>query len=106
MNDPTRNLEYLGGAYCDQVDPLYDSQQSPDWQGAAWYRMAEPGGTTIPEEPIDIWHCNSEQPGWLKGRHPATPGEIINGKVRFSGIFDTFFDEMIEITTRILGSIS
>ena len=96
LNDPTRNSEYLGylgNVYCDKVDPSYDQQQSPDWQGAAWYRMAEPGGTTIPEEPVDLWHCNSEQPGWLNGHHPATPGEIINGKVKFSGIYDTFFDE-------------
>ena len=100
LNDPTRNLEYLGylgNAYCDQVDPsycmMYYLQQSPGWQGAAWYRMAEPTGTTIPEEPVDSWHCNTEHPGWLKGHHPATPGEIINGKVKFSGIYDTFFDE-------------
>ena len=72
---------------------MYYLQQSPGWQGAAWYRMAEPTGTTIPEEPIDIWHCNSEQPGWLKGRHPATPGEIINGKVCFSEIFYTCYRE-------------
>ena len=97
LNDPTRNSEYLGSLfpYCDQVDPSYNLQQSPEWQGAAWYRMAEPTGTTIPEEPVDSWHCNTEHPGWLKGHHPATPGEIIDGKVKFSGIYDTFFDETL-----------
>ena len=82
LNDPTRNSEYLGQDHCDQIDSSY-CQQSPGWQGAAWYRMAEPAGTTIPEEPVDMYHCNTNYPGWLNGHHPATAGETINGKVCF-----------------------
>ena len=82
LNDPTRNSEYyLGYSYCDQ---LGRSDTSPGWQGAAWYRMAEPAGTTIPEEPVEIDHCNTMRPGWLNGHHPATAGETINGKVCFN----------------------
>ena len=80
LNDPTRNSEYLGYDYCDQVGVSY---KSPGWQGAAWYRMAEPAGTTIPEEPVDQFHCNTIATGWLNGHHPATAGETINGKVCF-----------------------
>ena len=84
LNDPTRNSEYLVSDYqCDQIDPSY-GQQSPGWQGAAWYRMAEPAGTTIPEEPVDSSHCNTFVTGWLNGHHPATAGETINGKVCFN----------------------
>ena len=46
--------------------------------------MAEPAGTTIPEEPVDSMHCNTWFTGWLNGHHPATAGETINGKVCFN----------------------
>ena len=83
LNDPTRNSEYLlVSGYCDTLSSSYTS--SPGWQGAAWYRMAEPAGTTIPEEPVDSGHCNTAITGWLNGHHPATAGEIINGKVCFT----------------------
>ena len=72
LNDPTRNSEYLyGSGYCDDIGYSFTS---PGWQGAAWYRMAEPAGTTIPEEPVDQNHCNTDATGWLNGHHPATAG--------------------------------
>ena len=90
LNDPTRNSEYLGMAYCDR---LASSYKSPGWQGAAWYRMAEPAGTKIPEEPVDSMHCNTVGTGWLNGHHPATAGETINGKVCFNVYENTCFSE-------------
>ena len=97
LNDPTRNSEYLGSDYCDQVASGFTS---PGWQGAAWYRMAEPAGTTIPEEPIDSYHCNTKYPGWLNGHHPATAGETINGKVCFTLAFGSntcYWENQIQI---------
>ena len=95
LNDPTRNSEYLGKAYCDR---LASSYKSPGWQGAAWYRMAEPAGTTIPEEPVDMFHCNTHVPGWLNGHHPATAGETINGKVCFNDGWNTcYYETQIQI---------
>ena len=81
LNDPTRNSEYLGADYSDNFGYCFTS---PGWQGAVWYRMAEPAGTTIPEEPVDMYHCNTNYPGWLHGHHPSTAGETINGKVCFN----------------------
>ena len=96
LNDPTRNLEYLvSDMYCDNLGFSY---KSPGWQGAAWYRMAEPAGTTIPEEPVDVYHCNTRYPGWLNGHHPATAGETINGKVCFNnGVKSCFKETQIQI---------
>ena len=90
LNDPTRNSEYLGQDY---GDTLECSNKSPGWQGAAWYRMAEPAGTTIPEEPVESYHCNVLFTGWLNGHHPATAGETINGKVCFTWSGNTCIDE-------------
>ena len=96
LNDPTRNSEYLNIAYyCDQVGM---HSTSPGWQGAAWYRMAEPAGTTIPEEPVDSFHCNTWATGWLNGHHPATAGETLNGKVCFSALGSTcYYETQIQI---------
>ena len=94
LNDPTRNSEYLGNDYCDR---LASSYKSPGWQGAAWYRMAEPAGTTIPEEPVELFHCNTDYPGWLNGHHPATAGETINGKVCFTGFYTCEEETQIQI---------
>ena len=96
LNDPTRNSEYLGTNYCDKLVEYSDT--SPGWQGAAWYRMAEPAGTTIPEEPVESYHCNTLDPGWLNGHHPATAGETINGKVCFNEYGNTCeFETQIQI---------
>ena len=90
LNDPTRNSEYLGEAYCDQLGYSY---VSPGWQGAAWYRMAEPAGTTIPEKPVENMQCNTLSTGWLNGHHPTTAGETINGKVCFNVGSNTCHEE-------------
>ena len=105
LNDPTRNSEYLGEHNCDSVDvevlepnQFYKYQQSPDWQGAAWYRMAEPAGTTIPEKPVEHMQCNTLSTGWLNGHHPTTAGETINGKVCFKfGSNPCLFETQIQI---------
>ena len=96
LNDPTRNSEYLGTDYCDKLDLSY-GQQSPGWQGAAWYRMGEPGGTTIPEEPVEVNHCNTFNTGWLMGHHPVTAGQTINGKVCFNEIGMHTCDDEVQI---------
>ena len=56
---------------------------SLDWQGAGWYRMVEPAGTRLPEEPPISHHCNTGTPGWLNGSHPNTIGETIDSRVCF-----------------------
>ena len=101
LNDPTRNSEYQTSGvhdYCDTLEVPWNSYKSPGWQGAAWYRMAEPAGTTIPEEPVDVYHCNTNYPGWLNGHHPATAGETINGKVCFNDGWNTcYYEAQIQI---------
>ena len=95
LNDPTRNSEYLGNGYCDELGYSYSS---PGWQGAAWYRMAAPAWTKIPENPVGKEHCNSFYTGWLNGHHPATAGETINGKVCFNDGSNTcYWETQIQI---------
>ena len=86
LNDPTRNLKYSGDYYCDQLGYNgfpFNFDASPGWRGPAWYRMAEPAGITIPEEPVYSYHCNGRNAGWLDGHHPTTPGETINATICF-----------------------
>ena len=80
LNDPTRNSDYATTDYfCDDTD---DDEPSPDWHGPGWYRLGMPAGNTIPEEPVEPNHCNTQETGWLNGNHPA-PGNTIDGTVCF-----------------------
>ena len=88
LNDPTRNSEYAldrnqTNGFCDT-----DWNTSPDWQGPGWYRMSLPSGNTIPEEPVEPFHCNSQAPGWLNSKHPV-PGNTIDGSVCFNSAGNT-----------------
>ena len=87
LSDATRNLGYgipssgvEGWGFCDNPD---DDTPSPDWQGPGWYRLGMPAGITIPEEPVESFHCNTIAPGWLNGNHPA-PGNTVDGTVCFN----------------------
>ncbi|XP_072347395.1 oncoprotein-induced transcript 3 protein-like isoform X1 [Scyliorhinus torazame] len=39
-----------------------------------WYRFNGPGGSTIPDQLVQVNHCSTDAPGWLNGSHP-TPGD-------------------------------
>ena len=85
LNDPTRNLRHGidANGFCDT-----DWNSSPDWQGPGWYRMSLISGTTIPEEPVEPFHCNTQAPGWLNGKHPE-PGNTTDGTVCFNSAGNT-----------------
>ena len=101
LSDATRNLGYgipstgVGGwGFCDNPD---DDTPSSDWHGPGWYRLGMPAGITIPEEPVQSFHCNTIAPGWLNGNHP-TPGNTVNGTVCF---VDSFTANQCEYQTQI-----
>ena len=68
-------------SYCDETD----TNTSPDWHGPGWYRFGMPAGNTIPEEPVEPEHCNTQVTGWLNGNHPA-PGNTIDSTVCFNDL--------------------
>ena len=71
------NFVYVDG----ETSNGYNEKTSPDWKGPGWYRMGDPAGTMLSEEPVPHWHCNTGVTTWLMGQHPTTPGEAINGKL-------------------------
>ena len=78
LDDHTRNSNY------DEVDSPYDfvcddiesnSIISSDWKGSGWYRMSDPAGSQMSEEPVPWYHCGTQFGGTafkvekiLKGR--------------------------------------
>ena len=81
LNDPTRNLHYATTDwFCDDTDR---DDPSPEWHGPGWYRLGMPAGTSIPEEPVEPYHCNTAATGWLNGNHPA-PGNTIDATICFN----------------------
>ena len=82
LNDQYRNAEK--GGYADLCDVETTWTKSPDWHGPGWYRMMEPAGTVIPENPVDVNQCGTYSPGWLNGTHPEAVGEPVRRKVCFN----------------------
>ena len=39
--------------------------------------MAGEAGTRIPEQSPGTFHCGTEYSGWMRGVHPATPGDQV-----------------------------
>ena len=78
--------------YTQKEDIDISPKKSPDWQGAAWYRVMGNAGTRIPEDPFTSinrgYHryCKTFCPGYLpSGSHPQTPGELVtNVKVCYN----------------------
>ena len=63
LDDHTRNSKY------DEVDSPYDfvcddiesnSIISLDWKGSGWYRMSDPAGSQMSEEPVPWYHCGTQ----------------------------------------------
>lgn len=57
--------------------------QSPDWNGAGWYRIAGPAGTALPEATPGTYACGTDAPGWLNGAHPSVADGIVSRQVCF-----------------------
>ena len=98
LDDPERNKNhgYDGIGLCDNAGNDYTSPYgyqtksvdwsypSPDWQGPGWYRFgATSGSSKIPEDIVDMNHCNAAAAGRLNGRHPEILGEAVQREVCF-----------------------
>ena len=82
LDDPLRNAE--NGGYADLCDVETTWTKAPDWHGPGWYRMKEPAGTMMPENPVNVNRCGTYSPGWLNGTHPTTEGETVKRTVCFN----------------------
>lgn len=92
LDESDRNVSFndgdLGVEVCDVTGSLNPSQ-SPDWQGAGWYRIAGAAGSVLPESPPSDYSCGTDAPGWLNGAHPALSDGVVTRQVCFSWTGDT-----------------
>ena len=78
INDPTRNVTYVGSyASCDN-GPLFNTSN-----GGAWIRFVGTGGTTIPTTSPGYSHCGAYLSGWLNSTLPLATNIITNGTICF-----------------------
>ena len=61
-----------------------DASPRGEWKGVGWYRLMEPAGTKIPEQPPPRWNCGTIAAGWLTGSHPTEVGESVERGVCFN----------------------
>merc|ERR1712226_63102 len=91
LDDSMRNAET--GGYADLCDVETTWTKAPDWRGPGWYRMKEPAGTMIPENPVNVNQCGTYSPGWLNGTHPKTVGETVKQTICFN--FEGHYDAQV-----------
>ena len=72
-----------GKKACDKEGISTSYYDLGDFKGPGWYRMMQPAGTKIPEQPPKSEHCGTSAPGWLNGTHPDVTGKTVNGTVCF-----------------------
>ncbi len=77
INDPTRNVAYVGSSMCDD-GPIFNSSN-----GYAWIRFDGSGGTIIPLSSPGKWHCGTYVVGWFNGTLPTIFGSTVNGSICF-----------------------
>ena len=58
--------------------------QSPSWEGPGWYRLQEPAGTKIPQNPTSAFRCGTRATGWMDGDLPKKAGQTNDVKFCFS----------------------
>ncbi|XP_067042015.1 von Willebrand factor D and EGF domain-containing protein-like [Acropora muricata] len=63
INEPRRSVKSI---LKPGETPLCDRLLS-----AGWYRFTSFGGTKMPETPVTDYHCGTQEPIWLQGRHPT-----------------------------------
>ena len=64
ITEKTRSVSYGKdgtNALCDQGILTSES----------WVRFTGSGGTAIPNNPPQAYHCGTNSPGWIRGAHPA-----------------------------------
>jgi hypothetical protein len=72
--------------------------QSPDWQGAGWYRFSGSAGTAMPESPTVPYDCGTSASGWLNASHPAVSDGVVSLQVCFSwGSDDCNWSTMVDV---------
>ena len=98
LDDSTRNVHHGNEEYyCDWANTT-----SPDWQGSNWYRMMPPAGVVITETSLEMYHCGTSFPGWIRGTHPTDEGEQVDVEACFSADYgngdDCYYTQNIKIT--------
>ena len=74
INDPTRcvsNQIESKNALCDRGILTSES----------WVRFTGCGGTAIPNNPPQAYHCGTNAPGWIRGAHPAVAEGVVKRKL-------------------------
>ena len=88
LDDPTRNRNHEEEYYCD----FEGFSTSPDWKGAAYYRVQEPAGVRIPTGGVSYMHCGTSGAGWINDYENKIPnmkvGEEVTVRVCYSWLYD------------------
>ncbi len=87
LGEDNRRSTYSGYKYyyCDSSD---DSDISPNWKGAGWYRFQHPAGNKLAQSPPAKYNCGTYSTGWSNSTLPDKPGDSVDIKICFDYSID------------------
>ena len=85
LNDPSRSRTYDGPS-TDECD---------DKLSVDWYRFGGGAGNKMAESCVDMYHCNTNAPGWLNGSHPTVNEGAVQRRVCFRAYSDCCWSQTL-----------
>ena len=81
INDPTRSVS-------NQIESKDARCDRGILTSESWVRFTGCGGTAIPNNPPQAYHCGTISPGWIRGAHPAVAEGVVKRKLcyRFNDV--------------------
>ena len=70
INDPTRSVS-------NQIESTDARCDRGILTSESWVRFTGCGGTAIPNNPPQGYHCGTNSPGWIRGAHPAVAEGVV-----------------------------
>ena len=74
INDPTRSVS-------NQIESKDARCDRGILTSKSWVRFTGCGGTAIPNNPPQAYHCGTNAPGWIRGAHPAVAEGVVKRKL-------------------------
>ena len=97
INDPTRSVSNEAESEFARCDKGILTSES-------WVRFTGSGGTVIPNNPPQAYHCGTDFSGWIRGAHPAVAEGVVQRELCYRYNENECGFDSYEISIRNCGS--
>ena len=97
INDPTRSVS-------NETDSEFALCDKGILTSESWVRFTGSGGTVIPNNPPQAYHCGTNSSGWIRGAHPAVAEGVVKRQLCYRYNENECGFDSYEISIRNCGS--